>query len=60
MSKNGQCGSSRVCTVMPGVDYSEKTKVSVRVHQGYVLSPLLFILVIEALSHNLNKLRGVP
>jgi len=30
---------------------SEKFEVSVGVHQGLVLSPLLFIIVMEALSH---------
>ena len=33
---------------------SEKFEVTVGVHQGSVLSPLLFIIVLEALSRNLN------
>ena len=46
---------SRVCV---GEGYSEEFEVKVGVHQGSVLSPLLFIIVLEALS---SKFRcGVP
>ena len=38
---------SHVCV---GEGYSEEFKVKVTVHQGSVLSPLLFIIVLEALS----------
>ena len=38
---------SRVCV---GEGYSEESEVKVGVHQGSVLSPLLFIIVLEALS----------
>ena len=38
--------------------YSEEFGVGVGVHQGSVLSPLLFILVLEALSHEFRT--GVP
>ena len=38
---------SRVCV---GEGYSEEFEVKVGVHQGSVLSPLLFIIVLEALS----------
>ena len=37
---------------------SEAFVVKVGVHQGLVLSPLLFIIVLEALSHEFNS--GVP
>ena len=48
--------------VLVGVDgeYTEKFKVSVGVHRGSVLSPVLFILVLEALSQRLNQRKGVP
>ena len=36
--------------VRVGEGYSEEFKVKVGVHQGSVLSPLLFIIVLEALS----------
>ena len=39
---------SSVCV---GEGYSEEFEVKVGVHQGSVLSPLLFIIVLEALSH---------
>ena len=38
---------SRVCV---GEGFSQELKVTVRVHQGSLLSPLLFIIVLEALS----------
>ena len=38
--------------------YSEEFGIRVRVHQGSVLSPLLFILVLEALSQEFHT--GVP
>ena len=37
--------------VYVGEGYSEEFEVKVGVHQGCVLSPLLFIIVLEALSH---------
>ena len=36
--------------VRVGDEYSEEFGVGVGVHQGYVLSPLIFIIVLEALS----------
>ena len=36
--------------VRAGEGYSEEFEVKVGVHQGSVLSPLLFIIVLEALS----------
>ena len=36
--------------VREGSGYSEEFGVKVRVHQGFVLSPLLFIIVLYALS----------
>ena len=41
-----------------GEGYSEEFEVKVGVHQGSVLSPLLFIIVLEALSHEFRC--GVP
>ena len=41
-----------------GEGYSEEFEVKVGVHQGSVLSPLLFIIVLEALSHEFHC--GVP
>ena len=38
--------------VRVGSEYSEEFKVGVGVHQGSVLSPLLFIIVLEALSRD--------
>ena len=46
---------SRVCV---GKGYSEGFEVKVGVHQGSVLSPLLFIIVLEALSCEFRC--GVP
>ena len=46
---------SRVCV---GERYSEEFEVKVGVHQGSVLSPLLFIIVLEALSWEFRS--GVP
>ena len=44
--------------VRVGDSYSEEFEVSVGVHQGSVLSPLLFIIVLEALSRDIRV--GVP
>ena len=41
-----------------GDGYSEVSEVKVGVHQGLVLSPLLFIIVLEALSREFCS--GVP
>ena len=41
-----------------GEGYSEEFEVKVGVHQGSVLSPLLFIIVLEALLHEFRS--GVP
>ena len=41
-----------------GEGYSEEFEVKVGVHQGSVLSPLLFIIVLEALSREFHS--GVP
>ena len=46
---------SRVCV---GEGFSKEFEVKVWVHQGSVLSPLLFIIVLEALSHEFWA--GVP
>ena len=46
---------SRVCV---GEGFSKEFEVKVRVHQGSVLSPLLFIIVLEALSCEFRA--GVP
>ena len=46
---------SHVCA---GEGYSEEFEVKVGVHQGSVLSPLLFIIVLEALSREFRS--GVP
>ena len=46
---------SHVCV---GEGYSEEFEVKVGVHQGSVLGPLLFIIVLEALSREFNS--GVP
>ena len=44
--------------VLVGEGYSEEFEVKVNVHQGWVLSPLLFIVVFEALSREICS--GVP
>ena len=44
--------------VRVGSEYSEEFKVGVGVHQGSVLSPLLFIIMLEALSRDFRV--GVP
>ena len=44
--------------VRVGDSYSEEFEVTVGVHQGSVLSPLLFIIVLEALSRDFRV--GVP
>ena len=41
-----------------GEGYSEEFEVKVGVHQGSVLSPLLFIIVLEALSREFRS--GIP
>ena len=41
-----------------GEGFSKEFKVKVGVHQGSVLSPLLFIIVLEALSREFQA--GVP
>ena len=64
VSKNGQCGLSRLCTVLPGVAFQKtvrsvkKIKTVVGLHQGVLLSPLLF-LVLEVLSQQINHRKGV-
>ena len=35
--------------------YSEKFKVKVDVHQGFVLSPLLFALVVDVITGNASR-----
>ena len=44
--------------VRVGEGYSEEFEVKVGVHQGSVLSPLLFIIVLEAISRVFHS--GVP
>ena len=46
------------CRVRVGASYSEDFSVKVGVHQGSVLSPLLFIIVLEALSREFRT--GCP
>ena len=53
----GMYSNARSC-VRVGEGYSEEFEVKVGVHQGSVLSPLLFIIVLEALSHEFRC--GVP
>ena len=50
---NNACSRVRV-----GSEYSEEFEVGVGIHQGSVLSPLLFIIVLEALSRDFRV--GVP
>ena len=45
----GMCANAR-SHVPVGEGYSEEFEVKVNIHQGSVLSPLLFIIVLEALS----------
>ena len=53
----GMYSNSRSC-VRVGEGYSKEFEVKVGVHQGSVLSPLLFIIVLEALSREFRC--GVP
>ena len=53
----GMYSSARSC-VRVGEGYSEEFEVKVSVHQGSVLSPLLFIIELEALSREFHC--GVP
>ena len=53
----GMYSNARSC-VLVGEGYSEEFEVKVGVHQGSVVSPLLFIIVLEALS--LEFRCGVP
>ena len=46
------------CRMRVGSEYSDEFEVGVGVHQGSVLSPLLFIIVLEALSRDFRV--GVP
>ena len=48
----------RKSRVPVGEGFSKKFEVKVGVHQGSVLSPLLFIIVLEALSREFRA--GVP
>ena len=50
------CKCTELCPCWEG--YSEEFEVKVGVHQGSVLSPLLFIIVLEALSREFRS--GVP
>ena len=52
------CLSKIYTRVRVGEGYSEEFEVKVGVHQGSVLSPLLFIIVLEALSREFRC--GVP
>ena len=51
-------GAGDVCRVRIGEGYSDEFEVKVGIHQGSVLSPLLFIIVLEALSREFCS--GVP
>ena len=53
----GMYSNARSCVWVDG-QYSEEFGVGVVVHEGSVLSPLHFILVLEALSHKFGI--GVP
>ena len=53
----GMYANARSC-VSVGERYSEEFEVKVSVHQGSVLSRLLFIIVLEALSREFHS--GVP
>ena len=53
----GMYANARSC-VRVGEGYSEEFEVKVGVHQGSVLSPLLFIIVLKALSREFRS--GVP
>ena len=46
------------CNPRVGEGYSQEFEVKVGVHQGMVLNPLLFIIVLEALSREFRA--GVP
>ena len=59
--RNGLCDSCRLCTTTEArVDntYSDEFGVKVGVHQGSVLSPLLFVIVLKALSREFRT--GTP
>ena len=47
--EQGMYAKARIC-VRVGEGYSEEFEVKVGVHQGSVLSPLLFIIVLEVVS----------
>ena len=53
----GMYANARSC-VSVGEEYREEFEEKVGVHQGLVFSPLLFIIVLEALSHEFCS--GVP
>ena len=53
----GMYVNARSCVPI-GVGFSKEFEVKVGVHQGSVLSPLLFIIVLEALSREFRA--GVP
>ena len=56
--RSGLCDWCRGCMnvrVRVGEGYSEEFEVKVGVHQGSVLSPLLFIIVLEALSREFRS-----
>ena len=57
------CDWCRLCTTTPEAElvnntYSDEFGVKVGVHQGSVLSPLLFVIVLEALSREFRT--GTP